>query len=527
MSPPSRVAPGAPARVGDLEVDVAEVFTLRTPGHAAAIARSGARADLVWASRDGAWLARARDAFADPFASSLGRVVATDASGAALALASSGWSVFDDASWRALSPALAQRALASLVDGIGELHEAGFWLGGLRRRHLALNVIDGALCVGAAPRLARRDPGDVEQVWRDLRVVGELLFENGLGRPHPGPHEMAELLRDPDRLAAEGMSTPGLMQVVAGCVTPYGELAYRSAADLADGLARWGDELHEPLTLSVASRSTMGSYIFRNNNQDSCAHAVFEHHSGSRSRRTGFFCVADGIGGIQDGERASALAARAGCAAFARAWAHHGAQALEDAPVHFARAIAKTTSQQLAIAGELRPEGNRGGTTFSALLISGARAGIAHAGDSRVYLARRGQLIQLTRDHTLASILERLGELPEPGSSASSTSLRTISRFLSSGFEIELERIDGPHSGAAEALGVDEATLDVAGFPVERGDLFLLTSDGAHGDLTEDDLLGLITLHADAPGALARAIERAALDAGTRDNVTVMVVAVS
>ncbi len=527
MSPPERIAAGASVRVGEVDLDLAEVFALKTPGHAAAITCSGTRGDLVWTSRDGAWLTHAHAAFAEPMAASLGRVIASDPSGLVLALASSGWSVFDDASWRATPPELAQRALATLVDGIGELHDAGFWLGGLRRRHLALNVLDGALCVGAAPRLARRDPDDVEQVWRDMRVVGELLFENGMGRPHPGPHEMAELLRDPGRLEAEGLVVPGLMQVVAGCVTPYGELAYRSATDLAEGLARWGDELYTPLTLSAASRSTMGSYIFRNNNQDSCAHAIFEHHSGSRPLRTGFFCVADGIGGIQDGERASALAARTGCAAFARAWAHHGAHALEEAPVHFARAIAKVTSQRLAIEGELHPTGNRGGTTFSALLISGERAGIAHAGDSRVYLARQGALTQLTRDHTLASILERLGEMPEAGSSASATSLRTISRFLSTGFEIELERIDGPHSGAAAALGVDEATLDVAGFPVSHGDLFLLTSDGAHGDLSEDDILGLVSLHPDDPDALARAIERAALDAGTRDNVTVMVVAIS
>ena len=182
---------------------------------------------------------------------------------------------------------------------------------------------------------------------------------------------------DDDRKAMieAGMTYPGLNQVLAGCVTPYGDLAYSDAEDLLAGLASFRAELVRPLRFEVGSSSTLGSYIFRNNNQDSCGHVILDSQCGSRKLRAGFFCVADGIGGIEDGEHASRLAVETATTAFVRGWSFYGAERLEKAAVSFARGVARVASQRLALEGEFARENNRGGTTFTGLLIAGGRAG--------------------------------------------------------------------------------------------------------------------------------------------------------
>jgi protein phosphatase len=234
----------------------------------------------------------------------------------------------------------------------------------------------------------------------------------------------------------------------------------------------------------------------------------------------GFFCVADGIGGIQDGEHAGRLAVETACQSFARGWAHYGADEIIARPFAFAKTIAKVVGQRLALEGEFAPGTNRGGTTFSGIVIAGRRAGICHVGDSRVALIRKGKCYQLTDDHTLATILVRLGELTPEEAEKNDLSQRTISRFLSTSAEVETSRIDG--------LGrdLDLPGADPHGFEIQRGDLFVLTSDGSHGEFTEELLLEFVQEFDGDPQSLCDALVQNALDRMGRDNSTALAVLV-
>ncbi len=431
--------------------------------------------------------------------------------------------LFDDEAWRRLDGKLAVDALSGLVAAIARVHDAGKVLHGVRRSDLKLDESTGRLYLAAAPRLRPVERLEPEAVWRDARLVGELAYENFMDEDYPGGHQMAAFLQERSAMAELGLLQPGLTQLVAVCVSPYGELALLDMKDLERALEQLRLELARPLAFRVGSSSTVGNYIFRRNNQDSCGHLVMQSITGSAKRNVGYFCVADGIGGIQDGERASKLAVESSCVAFGRALSHYGASALSQKPAAFARAIAKVTSQRLALEGEFDAAQNRGGTTFTGLVIAGDRAGIGHVGDSRALLVRRGNLIRLTRDHTLANILDSLGEKADTDAQAE-MSQRTISRFLSTGIELESERIDGfgPDAAALEPNG----DINTVGIEVEPGDLFVLTSDGVHDEIPRARLRQLVTLHPSDPQTLANALVQHALSQVGRDNATALVVLV-
>ncbi len=134
-------------------------------------------------------------------------------------------------------------------------------------------------------------------------------------------------------------------------------------------------------------------------------------------------------------------------------------------------------------------QGGRGHLcTFSALIIKSDRAHIFHAGDSRVYRFRDGQLQHLTQDHTIAIAEDR--------------------RYLS------------------RALGMD-ITLDVDYRETDARprDLFLLCTDGVTDYLSDDTITRLARSNPD-PETLADALSREAYEAGSLDNISCMLVRV-
>jgi protein phosphatase len=414
--------------------------------------------------------------------------------------------------------------LHALAGALGELHRRGLSLGGLDLAHLAVEPSTGRLSIwgwGGADVLG--SPRG-ESAWRDLRVFGDLLYHAHTGRSPLEPHDLAARLQTGAGAKEAGLAVPGVAQLLAGCVTPHGDLAYLSADDLLAGLGHLVSEVERPARLVVGAQTTIGSYIFRKNNQDACGHILVETYEGSRRDPGGFFCVADGIGGIQDGERASGLAVRAGCAAFARLWAAQP-ERLRGACGAVARGIARVVSQQLALEGELIPPLNRGGTTYTAVVIAGGYAGLAHVGDSRAYLWRGGQLICLTSDHNLANIQAMLGQAPAPGSPEEQTGKRTIARFLTTAQELEADRIDGVSERAAAQLGVNVHDALVRGFALREGDVLVLCSDGLHGDVTEEELAEALDTY-EAPQALCEALVHRAVDRRAHDNVTALAIRV-
>lgn len=440
---------------------------------------------------------------------------------------------FHDEDWWRVAPLAAIDGLLHLAQALARLHDAGLELNGLNREDLKLDPESGEIYLAQTPRVgeisAARDPGTPNKsVWRDARLVGELAYEYFMREQYPGGHQLAELLQEREAMAELGLLQPGLTQLVAACVSPYGDLALQEMSDLARALEHFRREVDRPLSIRVGSASTLGNYIFRRNNQDSCAYLTMRTSTGSQHQFVSFFCVADGIGGISDGERASQLAVQAGCRAFGRALNHYGGEYLAKYPGDFARAIVQITSERLALQGEFDPDNNRGGTTFTCMVLAADRVGVGHAGDSRALLVRDGRLLSLTREHTLATILKDLGQSSTDPSRAESNQ-RTISRFLSTAIELDPSRIDGFSPEFSNFITeLDPSTsaelIDHIGFRARPGDLFLLSSDGVHDVVEPTRLRQLIALHDRAPQALADAIINQVLEQVGRDNATVVAI---
>jgi serine/threonine protein phosphatase PrpC len=216
----------------------------------------------------------------------------------------------------------------------------------------------------------------------------------------------------------------------------------------------------------------------------------------------GLYVVADGMGGYEGGEVASAIAVDS-IAELVRRTAG-------DADVTWPYAIdpqRSPTENELLVAtrlaneriaarrvGELREMGS----TVVALRVAGERAVIAHVGDSRLYRLRAGTLAQLTVDHSLAAQLEASGM-----SVAEGFAWRHV---------------------VTRALGTHVGEPDIQCVALLAGDVFLLCTDGLSEVLAPDAIAPLL---ARSPEAACRALVDAAYAAGSRDNISAIVVRVS
>lgn len=140
------------------------------------------------------------------------------------------------------------------------------------------------------------------------------------------------------------------------------------------------------------------------------------------------------------------------------------------------------------------------GTTLSVLWISDNFVYIGHVGDSRVYLLRDGEFKQMTLDHSLVEQLVREGVLTEE--EAQNHPMRNI---------------------ITRAIGTDESVeVDVVVEERRKGDLWLACSDGLHGLVDDRQMRDALRQY--APEKAADVLLKAALDAGGRDNVTLVIV---
>lgn len=140
------------------------------------------------------------------------------------------------------------------------------------------------------------------------------------------------------------------------------------------------------------------------------------------------------------------------------------------------------------------------GTTLSVLWMSDNFVYIGHVGDSRVYLLRDGEFKQMTLDHSLVEQLVREGVLTEE--EAKNHPMRNI---------------------ITRAIGTDESVeVDVVVEERRKGDLWLACSDGLHGLVDDRQMRDALRQY--APEKAADVLLKAALDAGGRDNVTLVIV---
>jgi hypothetical protein len=145
------------------------------------------------------------------------------------------------------------------------------------------------------------------------------------------------------------------------------------------------------------------------------------------------------------------------------------------------------------------------GTTCSALLIAGDRGFIAHVGDSRIYMLRAGQVVQLTEDHSLVNELIRRGRVTKE--------------------TFETSQYKAYKNAVTRAVGVYETVQgDTIDFEILPGDQFLLCSDGLHAYL--DDARIIEALKGDDVKLLPKRFIDLANTGGGHDNITAIVVRV-
>ncbi len=140
------------------------------------------------------------------------------------------------------------------------------------------------------------------------------------------------------------------------------------------------------------------------------------------------------------------------------------------------------------------------GSTLAALLIHGHEFACIWAGDSRIYLLRKGLLHRLTTDHSEVARLIASGELDE--AEAHNYPGRNV---ITKAIGIQLD----PHPETVTGV-------------VEEGDVFLLCSDGLTEHNSDDDLR-LALLSAEPPQLIVEHLIRQTLERGARDNVTAIV----
>ncbi len=213
--------------------------------------------------------------------------------------------------------------------------------------------------------------------------------------------------------------------------------------------------------------------------------------------------VADGMGGLAAGERASMLAIRT-CVELALKspkWVmridDQEAQQLIGRMREFLLAVDQVLISSAQDEGRLSGMG----TTLTCAHSIGADMFIVHVGDSRAYLFRSGRLQQLTRDHTFAQHLADVGAIP-PEQVATHASRHVLTNF-----------VGGPSQGV-------EPEIDVV--MLSDGDRILLCSDGLT-DMVEDAEITEILGRNPDPVDAARVLVDRALKHGGRDNVTVLV----
>jgi protein phosphatase len=232
------------------------------------------------------------------------------------------------------------------------------------------------------------------------------------------------------------------------------------------------------LGLRFAARSEIGKV--RRNNEDAGYAA------------TDLLVVADGMGGHEAGELASAATVAAVVAAASNSvGADEVLNQLAEAVITSGEYIADVVSGDRDLAGM--------GTTMTVVALREDRIAMAHVGDSRAYVYRDGALQQMTKDHTFVQTLVDSGEI-----TLEQAAVHPRRNLM-------MRAIDGIH-----AVEVDLSVRET-----REGDRYLLCSDGLCGVidantisecLSQEDLTQAVTLLIDA-----------AMAAGAPDNITVVV----
>jgi PPM family protein phosphatase len=220
------------------------------------------------------------------------------------------------------------------------------------------------------------------------------------------------------------------------------------------------------------------------------------------------FAVADGMGGHKAGEVAAQLAIDAISGFINRSendndvtWPYGIDDSLSFDGNRLRTAIC-LANRRVFRAAESTDDYGGMGTTIVGLIVNGAQAAIGSVGDSRVYRLSGGRLLQVTTDDSWASTILAQDPTMKPEDIAQHPMRNVLTNVLGGRSTVDVH--------------VTEHTL-------RDGDVLLLCSDGLHGVMDLESLQRILEKTTDVEQA-AKALVAAALDNGSRDNVTALVV---
>lgn len=234
----------------------------------------------------------------------------------------------------------------------------------------------------------------------------------------------------------------------------------------------------------------------RTNNED--ALGSFIPASRHQARSHGYlFVVADGVGGMDLGEVASATAVSVLTREFAQAQADSMLTGLLPRLIQHANAAVHDCT--------LQPEyrGKSMATTLVACALRYDQAIVSHVGDSRCYLVRNGCARQLTQDHTLVNEQRKIG-LISAAEIATSNARHVLIRSL------------GPEMFVSP---------DTTAVSLQPGDTLVLCTDGLHDELREAEIASIVSQKKPAE-ELARELVAHAVAIDGNDNTTAQVIRV-
>ncbi|MFI6921334.1 Stp1/IreP family PP2C-type Ser/Thr phosphatase [Nonomuraea spiralis] len=229
------------------------------------------------------------------------------------------------------------------------------------------------------------------------------------------------------------------------------------------------------IALRYAARSDVG--LLREGNEDSA------YASGR------LLAVADGMGGHAHGEVASSVAIAAMASLEEAQQGGDLLNAIEAAVRDANRRLHEMVGRDPSLKGM--------GTTLTAMLWNGTQVALVHVGDSRAYLLRRGELYQITHDHTLVQQLVDDGRIT-PEEAATHPQRSILLRALDGSGEVDPD------------LTLREAQV---------GDRYLLCSDGLSGVVSAETLHATLT-NIDDPEEVVRQLIDLANRGGGPDNIT-------
>lgn len=242
--------------------------------------------------------------------------------------------------------------------------------------------------------------------------------------------------------------------------------------------------------MEVASKTDQGKK--REHNEDACGLMPVYH----------VYMVADGVGGSNAGEIASKSAIQ-GIARFIQTHEMKQAEGIPDIRRYFSACFDQVNEEILKLMNE-KPETRGMATTIALAYISGHTLYAMNIGDSRVYLYRKGNLQQITVDHTYVNQLLKAGVIT-PGEAAVHEKRHVIMR----------------------AVGADEKVrADYYQAELQKDDVIILTTDGLHGEIGNDGIREELdknnTMKETCDNMVRRANER-----GGHDNITVICIKIT